>query len=210
MAICGLPGMPLTQNYSINMLNAAAAIIQIFSEIYQHPRHGKEILEKVGQVKSLEETQQSTEQHHGNRVFLIKDHKTKSRYCVRIGVASGRATIGVLNGKCSTFDCWGPTINLAARMESLGAPTTIHCPFDFYEEIMATPEQPYIFESPRTLSVKGFGVMETYLVANSTQPLPEELVMGLGLAETTTSNASMSTITHRSAKYWQGNGQWRQ
>ena len=43
---------------------------------------------------------------------------SSSATCVmKYGMADGPVTAGVLSGKCPSFDVWGSTVNLAARMK---------------------------------------------------------------------------------------------
>lgn len=44
---------------------------------------------------------------------------------VRIGIHAGPAVVGVMGGKRMTYDVWGDTVNVAARMESTGEPGRI-------------------------------------------------------------------------------------
>jgi class 3 adenylate cyclase/tetratricopeptide (TPR) repeat protein len=44
---------------------------------------------------------------------------------VRVGMHVGPAVVGVMGGKRMTYDVWGDTVNIAARMESTGEPGRI-------------------------------------------------------------------------------------
>jgi class 3 adenylate cyclase len=45
---------------------------------------------------------------------------------MRIGMATGPLLAGVIGTSKLTYDVWGPTVNLAARLESHGSPGEIH------------------------------------------------------------------------------------
>lgn len=45
---------------------------------------------------------------------------------VRIGIATGPLLGGVIGNSRFTYDVWGPTVNLASRLEAQGSPSEIH------------------------------------------------------------------------------------
>ncbi len=79
---------------------------------------------------------------------------------VRVGLASGPVVAGVIGQQRLSFDLWGETVNLAARMESSGAPGRIQVA----ASTAALVEGRWALE-PRDVDVKGLGPMRTYLVA---------------------------------------------
>jgi adenylate cyclase len=80
---------------------------------------------------------------------------------VRVGLASGPVVAGVIGEQRLSFDLWGETVNLAARMESSGVPGRIQVS----ASTAALLDDRWALE-PRDVDVKGLGLMRTYLVAD--------------------------------------------
>ena len=77
---------------------------------------------------------------------------------LRVGIASGAVVGGVIGQRRITFDLWGDTVNLAARMESSGVAGRIHLAASTMALLGGTTG----FEE-RVVEVKGLGSMTTYL-----------------------------------------------
>lgn len=79
---------------------------------------------------------------------------------MRIGMASGPVLAGVIGTRKFSYDVWGDTVNMAARMENLGAPGRIHiCP-RCRERLQETFEA----ESRGLTDIKGVGQQETWFL----------------------------------------------
>jgi adenylate cyclase len=78
---------------------------------------------------------------------------------VRIGIASGPLTAGVIGTTRFTYDVWGDTVNLAARLEQTGARGCVH----ICDDTKRALEGAYSFER-RDLDIRGFGAMETWFM----------------------------------------------
>jgi adenylate cyclase len=78
---------------------------------------------------------------------------------VRIGIASGPVTAGVIGEHRYTYDLWGDTVNLASRMESQGLAGQIQVSAATHG-LMAKP-MPW---TERVVDVKGKGRMTAYLL----------------------------------------------
>jgi class 3 adenylate cyclase len=83
---------------------------------------------------------------------------TGSLLTVRIGINTGPVIAGVIGTKKFIYDLWGDTVNIASRMESLGAPAGIQVTTATYERL----RDRYLFERRGTVQVKGKGEMVTY------------------------------------------------
>jgi adenylate cyclase len=57
-------------------------------------------------------------------------------------------------------DGWGDTVNIASRMESHGNRGFVHVSKETYELV----KNQVTFDEPRSIEVKGKGLMETYLL----------------------------------------------
>jgi adenylate cyclase len=78
---------------------------------------------------------------------------------VRIGIASGPVTAGVIGEHRYAYDLWGDTVNLASRMESVGIAGQIQVSATT-RGLMRRP-MPWV---ERQVDVKGKGLMTTYLL----------------------------------------------
>ena len=80
---------------------------------------------------------------------------------IRIGIHSGPVVAGVIGVHKYTYDIWGDTVNVASRMESTGMPGRIQ---------VSTSTAAYLqghfkLESRGSISIKGIGEVETFLIA---------------------------------------------
>ncbi len=80
----------------------------------------------------------------------------------RIGIHCGPVVAGVIGSKKFIYDIWGDAVNLASRMESLGAPGRIQVTHAVKERL----EGRYLLEPRGLIDVKGKGPTATwYLLA---------------------------------------------
>ncbi len=77
---------------------------------------------------------------------------------LRIGIHTGPVVAGVIGKKKFSYDLWGDTVNIAARMESQGIPQLIQVTATIYEQL----KDKYIFEERGVIPIKGKGYMTTY------------------------------------------------
>jgi adenylate cyclase len=81
----------------------------------------------------------------------------------RIGIHSGPIMAGVIERKKISYNVWGDTVNTASRMQSHGIPGQIQVSKFTYELI----QEDFVCEPRGTISVKGKGDMEVWLVASA-------------------------------------------
>ena len=81
---------------------------------------------------------------------------------LRIGIASGPVTAGIIGTHKFAYDLWGDTVNTASRMESSGIPGSIQVTRATYELI----QDGFACEPRGSVAVKGKDEMETYLLVS--------------------------------------------
>jgi len=79
---------------------------------------------------------------------------------MRAGIHAGPVTAGVIGDARMTYDIWGDTVNVAARMESHGVPGRIHASAA-YKELAGSH---FSFEPRGEIEVKSLGVHSTYFL----------------------------------------------
>ena len=77
---------------------------------------------------------------------------------LRIGLHRGPAVAGVIGTTKFAYDLWGESVNLAARLESSGAPGRIHVSDAF----RAGLEAEINFETRGEITLKGVGPTQTH------------------------------------------------
>jgi class 3 adenylate cyclase len=78
----------------------------------------------------------------------------------RIGIHCGPAIAGVIGRKKFIYDVWGDTVNVASRMEQLGAPGRIQVSYAVMERLRPT----FTLESRGLIDVKGKGPTQTWFL----------------------------------------------
>ena len=82
---------------------------------------------------------------------------------LRIGIASGPVTAGVIGARKFSYDIWGDTVNIASRMESTGVPGRIQVTAEVAEAV----KEHFNFVERGLIDVKGKGKMRTFFLKSS-------------------------------------------
>jgi len=82
---------------------------------------------------------------------------------MRIGIACGPVMAGIIGTEKFTYDVWGDPVNLAARLESAGAPGTILVS----REVRNAGLPQFQFTFHGNLDIKGFGATEAWVLQGS-------------------------------------------
>lgn len=80
---------------------------------------------------------------------------------VRIGFHTGPVIAGVLGTERLMYDLWGPTVNIASRLESSASPGTIAVSEAVREALVESHE----FEGPFEMDLKGIGASQVWHLA---------------------------------------------
>jgi adenylate cyclase len=86
---------------------------------------------------------------------------------LRIGIHCGPATAGVIGDTRFSYDIWGDAVNLAARMESHGAPGRIQVS-EAFRDLTA---EAFVLEERGMLPIKGIGETRTYWLTGAREQL---------------------------------------
>lgn len=79
---------------------------------------------------------------------------------VRIGLHVGPVVAGVIGTRKPAFDCWGETVNLAARLESSGSPSGVHISEAAWQRL----RNDFVTRELPPVPMKGIGEVRTYLL----------------------------------------------
>lgn len=83
---------------------------------------------------------------------------------LRMGIHCGPVIAGVMSGDRLSYDVWGDTVNVAARMEQYSLPGRILCTTEVAQRIMNIPE--ILITEREPIDVRGKGTMLTFWVSS--------------------------------------------
>lgn len=83
---------------------------------------------------------------------------------IRIGIHTGPVVAGVIGRSKFSYDIWGDTVNLAARMESHGSVGRIHVSSDFVDVLNKQSSGSWTVIERGNIEVKGKGKLKTYWI----------------------------------------------
>jgi class 3 adenylate cyclase len=95
-----------------------------------------------------------------SRELVARRRRGQPPWELRIGVHTGPLMAGVIGNKKFAYDIWGDTVNIAARMESSGAPGRINLSRATYERV----RDHFACEPRGRIAVKNAGEVDMYFV----------------------------------------------
>jgi adenylate cyclase len=95
-----------------------------------------------------------------------------NNWTFRIGIHTGPCISGVIGYKKYTFDIWGDSVNIAARMEEASEPGRINISKDTYEEVKQLFDCTY----RGTQEVEKVGTVNMYFLNRIRAPLSEDKI----------------------------------
>jgi adenylate cyclase len=155
-----------------------ARIVEVLNEIVSEfdklaARHGVEKIKTIGDAymavaglpeRSPDHTQRMARMALDMLATLERVRaETGLALHMRIGMASGPVISGVIGTRKFSFDVWGDAVNLAARLENLGATGRIHvCP-----TCRDRLESEFVLEPRGPIEIKGVGQRETWFLVGA-------------------------------------------
>ena len=97
---------------------------------------------------------------------------------LRVGIATGAVVAGVIGRRKFSYDLWGDTVNIAARMASETQPGLTQVDAVTYRRL----HNRYAFDEMQQIHVKGKGQMQVYNLLGQRVPSQDENVMNIGHA----------------------------
>jgi class 3 adenylate cyclase len=79
----------------------------------------------VNAVKAAIEMRHFVENYNANAGKSEQEHHSSPTFQVRIGIHSGTVIAGIIGNKKFAFDIWGDAVNIAARIQQIGAPQKV-------------------------------------------------------------------------------------
>ncbi len=99
-------------------------------------------------------------------VVLRYSDELKSRtghdWALRIGIHTGPAITGIIGSWRFIYDVWGPTVNIASRLEAASLPQKINVSQQVYDFLSSTDR--YELEPRGALAIKNMEAVEMYFV----------------------------------------------
>jgi adenylate cyclase len=153
-----------TAHETVEMLNG---VFVAFDEAIE--RRGLEKIKTIGDAYMVASGVPSPRADHAIQLVylaldlfqILEKYNAEHGYSLslRIGINCGPVTAGVIGKRKFSYDLWGDTVNVASRMESTGIPNHIHVS----EAVVEASAGAFEFQQREEITVKGKGIMQTYL-----------------------------------------------
>ena len=161
----------MSPNETVHLLN------DIFSEFDTlAEKHGIEKIKTIGDAYMAAGGLRGTNTHYVDAMadMALQMQAFVSRYTapngeklsLRVGLATGAVVAGVIGRRKFSYDLWGDTVNVAARMSSEAQPGLIQVDAVTYRRL----HNRYIFDEMQQIHVKGKGLMQVYNLQGTKSP----------------------------------------
>jgi guanylate cyclase len=150
-------------------------VVAVLNELFSRfdelaDRHGVEKIKTIGDaymavgglpLPSVDHQAAVAEMALAMRAVVDRfNQDTASELAIRVGIACGPVTAGVIGNRKFSYDVWGDTVNMASRMESHGIAGGIQVTGRVKQALCDR----YEFEERGPIDVKGKGPTTTYLL----------------------------------------------
>ncbi len=98
--------------------------------------------------------------------------RTGHDWALRIGIHTGPAITGIIGTWRFIYDVWGPTVNIASRLEAASLPHKINVSQQVYEILRRTDK--YTLEPRGALAIKNMQAVEMYFVERKKEKVTAE------------------------------------
>ncbi len=161
----------MSPNETVHLLN------DIFSEFDTlAEKHGIEKIKTIGDAYMAAGGLRGTNTHYVDAMadMALQMQAFVSRYTapngeklsLRVGLATGAVVAGVIGRRKFSYDLWGDTVNVAARMSSEAQPGLIQVDAVTYRRL----HNRYVFDEMQQIHVKGKGLMQVYNLHGTKSP----------------------------------------
>ncbi len=164
----------MSPNETVHLLNDIFSEFDVLAE-----RHGIEKIKTIGDAYMAAGGLRAASSQYVDAMadMALEMHAFVSRYTapngekmnLRIGVATGAVVAGVIGRRKFSYDLWGDTVNIAARMSSEAQPGFTQVDAVTFRRL----HNRYAFDEMHQIHVKGKGQMQVYNLLGRTRTLPQ-------------------------------------
>ena len=164
----------MSPNETVHLLNDIFSEFDVLAET-----HGIEKIKTIGDAYMAAGGLRSPTGQYVDAMadMALEMHAFVSRYTapngekmsLRIGLATGAVVAGVIGRRKFSYDLWGDTVNIAARMSSEAQPGLTQVDAVTFRRLHSR----YSFDEMHQIHVKGKGQMQVYNLRGKTRKLPQ-------------------------------------
>ncbi len=172
----------MSPNETVNLLNDIFSEFDLIAE-----KHGIEKIKTIGDAYMAAGGLRNANSQYVDAMadMVLQMQAFVSRYTapngekmsLRIGMATGAVVAGVIGRRKFSYDLWGDTVNIAARMSSEAQPGLTQVDAVTYRRL----HNRYEFEEMRQIHVKGKGQMQVYNLLGQRATEHEQNVVSITL-----------------------------